>query len=376
MKIAMLGHKRIPSREGGVEIVVDKLSTLMVKKGHSVVAYNRSGKHVADENIELYTSKEYEGVELKNVFTIDKKGLAAMTSSFFAAICVAFGKYDIVHFHAEGPCAMIWIPKLFGKRVIATIHGLDWQRAKWGGFATKYLKFGEKMAANYADEVIVLSKNVQKYFMNTYGVKTKFIPNGIDRLTFEKAELIKENWNLSKDEYILFLGRIVPEKGIEYLIKAFKNVKTEKKLIIAGGSSDTLKYFEEMRELAQEDERIKFVGFVRGKILEELYSNAYIYVLPSDLEGMPISLLEAMSFGNCCLVSDIPECSEVVEEKAITFKKGDIDDLRNKLQNLCDNEETVNEYKRDSSNFICNKYNWNEVVDKTLGLYKGEWIDD
>ena len=160
INIAMLGHKRIPSREGGVEIVVEELSTRMVKLGHSVTCYNRSGHHVSGKEFDGGFHKEYKGVKLKSVFNINRKGLAAMTSSFFGAICTVLGRYDVIHFHAEGPCAMLWLPKLFGKRCIATIHGIDWQRAKWGGFASKYIKFGEKVAVKYADEIIVLSEGV------------------------------------------------------------------------------------------------------------------------------------------------------------------------------------------------------------------------
>ena len=321
LSIAMLGHKRIPSREGGIEIVVEELSTRMVQAGHSVTCYNRSGHHVSGNQFDGNVLKEYAGIRLKSVFTINRKGLAAMTSSFFGAICCAFSKYDVVHFHAEGPCAMLWLPKLFGKRCVATIHGIDWQRAKWGGFASKYIKFGEKVAAKYADEIIVLSKSVQQYFMDTYGRKTVFIPNGVNRPVLRSPQLIKERFNLGKDEYILFLGRLVPEKGITYLIEAFKKVKTGKKLVIAGGSSDTDAFMQALKELAKEDGRIIFTGFVQGQMLEELYSNAYVYCLPSDLEGMPLSLLEAMSYGNCCLTSDIAECAEVVEDEALVFRK-------------------------------------------------------
>ena len=336
LKIAMLGHKRIPSREGGIEIVVEELAVRMAKQGHEVTCYNRSGHHVSGKEYDGKNLIEYHGVRLKNVFTLDKKGLAAMTSSVFASLKAAFGRYDIVHFHAEGPCAMMWLPKLFGKRCIATIHGLDWQRAKWGGFAAKYIKFGEKTAVRCADEIIVLSRGVQKYFKDTYGRKTVFIPNGVNRPTRAEASLIHERWELEKDGYILFLGRLVPEKGIRYLIEAFKGADTEKKLVIAGGSSDTDSFTKELKELSRDDARILFTGFVQGQALDELYSNAYVYVLPSDLEGMPLSLLEAMSYGNCCLTSDIAECAEVVEDKAITFKKGDIQDLREKIQQLCD----------------------------------------
>lgn len=370
LRIAMLGHKRIPSREGGIEIVVEELSTRMVELGHQVTCFNRKGHHVSGLEFDSSQLSEYKGVKLKPVWTIDKKGLAAMTSSLSAAIKATFGKYDIVHFHAEGPCAMLWLPKLFGKRCIVTIHGIDWQRAKWDGFARKYIKFGEKVAAKYADEIIVLSKSVQTYFMDTYGRKTAFIPNGVTRPTAYSPQLIKEKYSLDKDEYILFLGRLVPEKGITYLIESFRNVKTDKKLVIAGGSSDTNAFLSELRELAKDDDRILFTGFVQGQMLEELYSNAYVYILPSDLEGMPLSLLEAMSYGNCCLTSDIAECVEVVEDKALLFKRSDIADLKDKLQFACDHPDEVKRLKDGATEFICQKYNWDDVVKQTLKIYE------
>jgi len=370
LNIAMLGHKRIPSREGGIEIVVEELSTRMVKLGHRVTCFNRKGHHVSGSEFDVNQLSEYKGVKLKAVWTLDKKGLAAMTSSLSAAIKAAFGKYDVVHFHAEGPCAMLWLPKLFGKRCIATIHGIDWQRAKWGGFASKYIKFGEKVAAKYADEIIVLSESVQKYFMDIYGRKTVFIPNGVKRPVIREPRLIKEKFGLEKDSYILFLGRLVPEKGISYLIEAFKQIDTDKKLVIAGGSSDTNGFLRDLKKLAKDDEKIIFTGFVQGQLLEELYSNAYVYVLPSDLEGMPLSLLEAMSYGNCCVVSDIAECAEVVEDKAVVFRKSNVEQLREKLQDLCEHPEKVQSYKNSASDFICQKYNWDDVVNRTVALYR------
>ena len=369
LKVAMIGHKRIPSREGGVEIVVEELSTRMIDLGHQVTCYNRKGHHVSGSEFDTTTLSEYKGVQLKNVCTLDKRGLAALTSSFSAALKTAFGKCDVVHFHAEGPCAMLWIPKLFGKRCIATIHGLDWQRAKWSGFASKYIQFGEKVASKYADEIIVLSKNVQQYFLTTYQRKTRFIPNGVNRPIIREAKEILNQYGLKEDSYILYLGRIVPEKGLRYLIEAFQQVQTDKKLVIAGGSSDTQGFLDEIKELAKEDQRILFTGFVQGTILDELYSNAYIYTLPSDLEGMPLSLLEAMSYGNCCLTSDISECKEVVEDKAIVFQKSNVSDLKQKLQALCDSPAIVQKYKAEAADFICKKYNWDDVVRKTIELY-------
>lgn len=370
LKIAMLGHKRIPSREGGIEIVVGELATRMSQKGHSVTCFNRKGHHVSGAAFDEKLTKEYCGVKLKNVWTLDKKGLAAMTASFSAAMRAAFGKYDVVHFHAEGPCAMLWLPKLFGKRCIATVHGLDHQRSKWGSFASKYILFGEKCAVRFADEIIVLSKNVQDYFLSTYSRQTVFIPNGVNKAEVLPADMISDNYSVNKDSYILYLGRLVPEKGVHYLIDAFKQITTDKKLIIAGGSSDTSEYEQQLRSLAEDDDRIIFTGFVQGQLLCELYSNAYIYVLPSDLEGMPLSLLEAMSYGNCCLTSDIPECAEVTQEFGVTFPKGDVKALADKLQYLCDNSDIVGKYKENAADYITNKYSWSSIIDRTLELYR------
>lgn len=371
LKIAMFGQKRL-SREGGIEIVVKELSTRMVQMGNQVTCYNRSGHHVSGNEFDNAENHEYAGIRQKYVPTIEKKGLAAVSSSFFAGLYSTFGGYQIVHIHAEGPAFFSFLPKMFGKRVIVTVHGIDWQREKWKyGFGSKFIRQGEKHAVKYADEIIVLSEGVQKYFMDTYGRETRFIPNGVNRPEIKSAELIHEKYGLTKDSYILFLGRLVPEKGIRYLIEAFKQVKTDKKLVIAGGSSDTDEFTKELQELAKGDDRILFTGFVQGQALEELYSNAYVYTLPSDLEGMPLSLLEAMSYGNCCLVSDIAECAEVVEDKALIFEKSNVRDLKEKLQKACDEVDMVEGMKRQASDFICSKYNWDEVVERTLELYRG-----
>ncbi len=370
LHIAMLGHKRIPSREGGIEIVVGELAQRMVLKGHEVTCYNRSGHHVSGSAFDNEKLNDYNGVKLKTVWTIDKKGLAAMTSSFFGAVCAAFGKYDVVHFHAEGPCAMLWLPKLFGKKCVATIHGLDHKRAKWGKFASWYILTGEKCAVRFADEIIVLSQNVQDYFLKKYNRKTVFIPNGVTRSTKVCADEISKLFGIENDEYILFLGRLVPEKGVKYLIEAFKQINTNKKLVIAGGSSDSKGYEAELKTIAENDERIIFTGFVQGQLLAELYSNAYLYVLPSDLEGMPLSLLEAMSYGNCCLTSNIPECAQVIGEYGVTFEKGNVNDLAKKLKHLCENPQDVMALKEKAADYICQKYNWDDVCEQTLMLYK------
>ncbi|MCO4665451.1 glycosyltransferase [Streptococcus infantarius] len=373
LKIAMIGQKHVLSNEGGIEKVVREISTRLVRLGFDVTCYDRKNKHVMDSDEDLPTLSEYNGVKIKDCFTIDKKGLAAVSSSLIGSLKILFSGANVVHYHAEGPSAMLPIIKFLSKKkVIVTVHGLDWKRDKWGdGFASKYIKFGEKMAAKYADEIIVLSEGVKEYFKETYNRDTRFIPNGVTRPEVLKADIIRKKYNLGKDGYFLFLGRIVPEKGIHYLIDAYSEVKTDKKLVIAGGASDTDSYYEELRKKASNNENIIFTGFVQGQELEELYSNAYVYVLPSDLEGMPLSLLEAMSYGNCCLTSDIEECSDVMEDCGVTFKQSSVEDLANKLQYLSDSEKVVQKLKLESSPFIIKKYNWDDIVNKTLELYRG-----
>lgn len=372
-KISMIGHKRIPSREGGVEIVVEELSTRMVKLGNQVDVYNRSGYHVSGKEFDEKRGKIFEGTRLYTIPTFRSSKLNAIVYSFLASVLVtaksAFRKNYVVHFHAEGPCIMLWLPKLFGIRTVATIHGLDWQRSKWGGFASKMLKLGEKIAAKCADEVIVLSHNVQEYFMQQYQRETVYIPNGINRPILRDACIITEKYGLQKEEYILFLARIVPEKGVHYLLEAFQNIKTDKKLVIVGGCSHSLEYMEQIQQMAATDDRVIMTGFVQGALLEELFSNAWLYVLPSDVEGMAISLLEAMSYGRCCLVSNIPENTEVVEDCAFTFQKSDVQDLQDKLEYLLSHEQERAQMSMRSQDYICTKYHWDKVVERTLELY-------
>lgn len=364
MKIAMIGHKRIPSREGGVEIVVEELATRLVKDGYQVDVYNRKGKNVQDKNVNNKQLKSYKGVRIITIPTINKKGIDALLYSILATIRSLFGHYDVIHYHAEGPCAMLWLPHLFGIRTVATIHGLDWKRSKWGNIATKYIKFGEKIAAKYADEIIVLSSGVEKYFKETYNRNTKLIPNGVNAPTIREPNIIKKKYNLEKNSYILFLARIVPEKGLHYLITAYKNIKTDKKLVIAGGASHTNDYLNQIKKMVKDNSNIIMTGFVQGQELEELYSNCYLYCLPSDIEGMPLSLLEAMSYGCKCLVSDIDENKQIVKRDGILFKKSDIDDLENKLKN-CINSK----YNKKNTIDILNIYNWDNITNKVEKLY-------
>ncbi|WP_239286831.1 glycosyltransferase family 4 protein [Collinsella sp. An7] len=364
----MIGQKRTGSREGGIEVVVTELATRMAALGHEVTCYDRSGTDVNGEPtpIEPY---EYEGVRVVPVRTVNIKGLAALTSAYAATRVAVKDRPDVIHYHAEGPCNALALASHAGIRTVATIHGLDWRRAKWGGIASRVIKRGERVAVKNADALIVLSRSVQDYFQNTYGRGARFIPNGVDVAKRVPAELITERWGLSEGSYLLYLGRIVPEKRPELLLEAFRQLDTDKRLVIAGGSSDTTGFYEEVRALAARDPRVIMAGFVEGRTLEELYSNAYLYVLPSDVEGMPMSLLEAMAHGCCCVTSDIPECTDVIENAGITFRNGDAGDLCRALRLLLSDYARATRLGDLARVRIESECDWDSVVCRTLSLY-------
>lgn len=374
MKIAIIGHKRIPSNEGGIEKGVEQHAIRMVERGHDVTAYNRSGHNVFGKEFDRKKRKEYKGIRIVTIPTT--KGAASVPIySFLAVLHAGICRYDCVSIRASGSCAMIPLAKALGLRVVASLHGIDSQRDKWGGFASKYLEFGERMAATKADVCLVLSKNMKEYIDTKYGVNSILFANGIDKPKSHEPEIIKEKYGLEKDGYILSLGRIVPEKGLQYLIKAFRECSSDRKLVIAGGSESNKDYYNQLLALAEGDERIIFTGYVYGQEVQEFYSNAYIFALPSNLEGMANALLEAMSYGNCCLISDIPENTEVVHDKALSFEKGNEVDLQKKLQMLLDDERLVRKYKEEAAPYILDRYNWDIVVDQMLRVYAGDVVD-
>lgn len=364
MKIAMIGQKGIPSRAGGVEIHVEELAAGLVEAGAEVDVYCR--KYYCRNRV-----KFHRGIRLYYIPTISTKHLDAIVYTLLATVIALFRGYDVFHYHACGPSSLCWIPRLFGKKVVCTTHGLDWKRAKWGAIGQDYLKFGEKVIGRYANEVIVLNEPMRGYFQETYHRNTNVVPNGVEEPVLLDAQLIKEKWGLERNSYILFLGRLVPEKGIHYLIDAYKQVKCGKKLVIAGGSSHSDDYVERLAAMSIDDDNIIMTGFVAGQVLEELYSNAFLYVLPSDVEGLPISLLEAMSYQRCCLVSDIKENTDTSQGRAFEFLHGNVKDLSEQLQNISHMEATVIEQKgKEAAGYVRETYRWKTVVEKTLKVYE------
>ncbi len=367
LHIAMIGQKHLPSRFGGIDVVVEELSKEMINSGNDVLILNRRRK---DEQ----SLKEYNGAKIVECFTINTKSLDALIYSFFATLkakrLAKRGKLDVVHFHSEGVCYFLnYFPKREKRnyKIVVTIHGIDSQRAKFKGLGSKVLRNCERKIAKYADEIIVLNEHDAKYFKDNYSRETVLIPNAVDKDDCVKTDINKNDWGIESGKYILTVARLVPEKGIHYLIEAWNNlspkIKGDDKLVITGSFAHDKQYFEIIKEKISNDDSIVFTGFVQGEQLKSLYSNAKLFVLPSELEGMSMSLLEAISFGKDCLVSDIVENADVLQGKGLTFKKKDAKDLQEKLEGYLTGKLTA-------SVEGVKLYTWKEISDKTLELYE------
>lgn len=366
LKIAMIGQKGVPAVYSGVERHVEEISVRLAKKGHSVTVFCRPHYTKVNEN--------YRGVRLKHLPSIHTKHLDAITHSFLATLETLRGDFDIIHYHALGPSTLSFLPKLAGKKVVVTVHGIDWLRPKWGFLARKFLLFGEMASILFPHRTIVVSKNLKKYFEVKYGREVSYIPNGINIPALREPRIIKEQYGLGCKDYLLFVGRLVPDKGCHYLLEAFKNIDGEKKLVVVGGSAHAERYERGLKLLAEKDDRILFTGYLNGETLEELYSNTYLFILPSLIEGLSVSLLEALSYSKAVLCSDIEENKEVLFSEGnspmgFTFKSGDPEDLRKKISYLLKNPEKVKVMGEMAKEYVVKNYTWDMVAEVTEALY-------
>jgi glycosyltransferase involved in cell wall biosynthesis len=361
VKIAMVGQKGLPATYGGVERHVEELASRLVRRGHEVVVYSRMhygrarGSHL--------------GVRIIRHPTLKTKHLDAISHCTVASMDVLFRECDIVHYHALGPSIFSGLPRLLGKKTVVTIHGLDWQRDKWGRFAKGFLRFCERPAIHFPDRTIVVSKTLRQYFSDRYNATTTFIPNGTLVPERRRPNKIKRQ-GLDAGSYILFVGRLVPEKGCHFLLDAFNKLETDLRLVIVGGSSFSDEYVESLKRKAAANDRVIMMDYVYGEFLEELWSNAYFVVQPSIMEGLSIALLEALSFGKCVVVSDIPENLEVVEDCSIPFRSQDVDDLRDKMEHLLRDAALVGSFEERCRALIREHYSWDVVVDALEAVYQ------
>lgn len=358
MKVAVIGHKQIPSRSGGVEVVVEELATRLAARGVDVTAYNRKAKGRTD-------LAEFEGVRLVDVFAPDNKKLNAVVYSYLATIRAIASGVDVIHYHALGPAASLWLAKLFGKKVVVTVHGLNYKTPKWRGFGAKYIKLGERLAMRCADEVVVLSRSIQDYYRSEYGRECRFLPNGLSMPEGIENDSCLDRLGLRGHDFLLCVSRLVPGKGLEALVEAFKGVRADAELVIAGDSDHVEEFKATLKASASDDSRIRFIGFASKTDLCALYSTARLFVFPSEAEGMPMALLEAMWFNCPCLVSDIPENVEVLEGYGGTFPVGDVAVLSEKLQAACD----LWPKREDTRSIVAASHNWETVADETLKIY-------
>lgn len=365
MKIAFIGQKGIPAVGGGVERYVEDLSVRIASYGHEVTVYTRPN----------YTSKyllDYQGVSLLSLPTIPSKHLDAISHSFLATIHAAFKKVDVIHYQSIGPALTAWLPKIINPKVkiVSTLQSRDYQHQKWGTLARFMLRLGEKFMCRFSDEVLVITESMKDYVEQSYGLSPKVIPNGANLYEVIGRDDLLKDWGLKKDNYLVAISRLIRHKGLGYLIEAFKQIKTDKRLVIVGEGSFTDDYVAELKELAKDDQRIIFTGNQTGETLAQLYENACLFIQPSESEGLSLALLEAMARRKAVLVSDIPENAEVVAEAGFSFKNRDVNDLVTKLNNILANEEELQTKGLLARERVANYYNWEDIAAKINGVYK------
>jgi glycosyltransferase involved in cell wall biosynthesis len=360
MKIAFIGQKGIPAQNGGVERYVESLALNLIILDQEVFVYNRRG-YLPD------TLKEFKGIKIINTPYIKGKNLASITQTFSAISDVLRRKVDIIHFQGIGPSLLCWLPKLLQPRIkiVATLHSFDYCNEKWSWFAKMMLQLGERLMCHYADQVIVLTASTQNYVKNKYNCEAILIPNGANLYAKTDQEQLLA-WGLNQGEYILSVSRIIKLKGLQYLIPAFKNLDTTKKLVITGEGE----YLSELKKLAASDPRIIFTGNQGGRTLDQLYANAYLFVQPSEMEGLSIALLEAMAHQTACLASDIPANREALADTGFTFATKNIANLQSKLQELINKPEEIKTKAQTAYERVQKEFTWSEIAKRVLQVYK------
>jgi len=363
MRIAFIGQKGIPVRFGGVERHAENLAVRLAAAGNEVIVYTRP--NYTDPGL-----REYRGIELVSLSSIVTKHLDAISHTFRACIDVLRRDVDIIHFHSIGPSSLIWLVKLLKPNtpIVATFHAQCYQHKKWGAPARGYLRFAEAVCCNLADRVIVVSKNLHKYATKKYGRVFHYIPNGANFDRIEATDKI-EAWGLYTKNYLLTVSRLVEHKGIHHLVEAFKRLETDKKLVIVGDGAFTDDYVKRLKALARGDDRIIFTGNQTGETLGQLFSNAYLFVQPSESEGLSISLLEAMAVGLPVLTSDVPENREAIGNDGLTFRSRSIVDLTKKIKELLENGDLAATNGRANSRRVDEFYNWDKIVFEVINLY-------
>jgi len=361
----MIGTRGVPATFGGVERAVEELAARLAGAGHQVTVYCRNGYSPT-------RAPTHRGIRLRYLPALDTKHGEAISHSLLATLDAIVRRYDVVHFHALGPGLCAPLARAGGLRIVTTVHALDFRREKWGGVAQRVLRLGAWVASRFPHRTLVVSKQLQEYFSAEYGCDATYVPNGVEIPPDVPLSPASERL---RDGHLLFLGRLVPEKGVHTLIEAYRGVDTRVPLVIAGPASHSSDYERRLRELAAEDARISFVGPVYGDAKVELVRNAYAFCQPSTLEGLPIVLLEVMAGRICPIVSDIPEHLETVsatarETAAIVFRAGDPESLRAALETALARPDLVDELGSAAREVVEQRYDWDDASARVASTYE------
>lgn len=364
MKIAMIGQKGIPATFGGIERHVEEISCRLASNEYKVFVYARS----------YYTpqqKKQYKKVNIIHLPTIRTKHLDAISHTLLSTMHAIFKLHpDVIHYHGMGPALCLWIPKLLSPKtkVVFTFHCQDYYHQKWNSLAQWSLKFGEKIGCVLADEVIAVSRYLQTYIKEKYHRPAVYAPHGTNHEKYMPAKIIKK-WGLKKDNYVLVVSRLIPHKGIHYLIQAFQNIATDKKLVIVGSAFYTQEYEKNLKNICQDSNQCLFLGNQKGKALKELYSNAYLFIHPSEQEGLPLVVLEAASFGQAILLSDIPQHQSIFDHLPFYFKNKNIKDLRKQLKLAIKKSSLVKRKGQKIKKYSLEHYDWDKSLKKIMVSY-------
>ena len=359
MRIAFLAVKNITTG-GGIEKYTSELGSRLAQRGHDVTVYTM--RHYGD------VPEHYQGMRIVSVPSFATACLQKLSCSATAAINSFWNKYDIVHFHSFAPGAFAWLPKLRGAKCVLQLHSLEWKRKRWGNVGSSVVKILEKMALSQSHINTAVSRTQCAFYRTQRGIEMQYIPTAADvKPKIEAKEIYR--LGLEPNKYILFACRLVPEKGAHYLVTAFRKLKTDIKLVIAGGAHGATGYRNKLNKLAKGDARILFPGFVEGRLIQELFSHCYVYTQPSEVEGLSLSILEAMSYGNCCLVSDIPENLEAIGDAGFHFANTNEDDLADRLCWLLEHREEVEALNFRAKERVRQHYSWESISEQIENLY-------
>jgi len=358
MKIAIIGSRGIPAKYGGFETFAEKLSSNLVQRGHKVRVYCSAGSA-------SNRSKFYEGTERVFIPSIPIKSLEKFTMSVLSIIHSLFRKDDIILLLGVSPALISWLPRLFSKKLVINIDGLEWKRAKWNRIISFHLKMSEKLAGKFCNVVVTDSEVIQKYYFEKYKTRAVYIPYGADEIE-DSNEDVLEKYGLKKSHYILQVCRLEPENNVHLTVTEFLQVKTNLVLAILGDNPFNTKYIQILKDYRSP--KIKFLGSIYGDDYKTILKNAYCYIHGHEVGGTNPALLEAMSAGKCVVVLNVPFNLEVINDAGISFRK-EKGDLANKLKYLIENHPKVKEYEKKALERVREKYTWEKVINEYESLF-------